>query len=233
MELGYGYDPRKRELDSRELELKRKRDIELELEERLKREYGPKRELKRSEAMHLNLKQERERGTMDKISLSDALELNKRSVTGNSIAYGDETLSYNSERNSRGVFGVTKFTSNSNFETPKSLSPAPDGRRVKKEKFKGKSQLVKFRCTAYEKKLLIAKAKRCGISLSEMVRRSALEQTISERFSEEEIELYKMLVKYHNNFKSIGNMFKGKNEGLSQMVYGIAKEIKEHLKKFN
>jgi len=232
MELGYGFDPRKRELDSRELELKRKRDIQLELEERLKREHGPKRELIRSSSLDLKLKQERELGSI-KISLSDALELNKRSITKNSIAYGDETLNNNSERNSRGVFGVTKFTSNSNFETPKSLSPAPDGRRVKKEKFKGKSQLVKFRCTAYEKKLLTAKAKRCGVSLSEMVRRSTLEQTISERFSEEEIELYKMLVKYHNNFKSIGNMFKGKNEGLTKMVYEVAKEIKEHLKKFN
>jgi len=233
MELGRGFDTRKRELNARELELKRKRDIQLELEQRLKREYAPKRELKASDAMDLNLKQEREIGAIEKISLSDAFDLNKRSISGNSIGYGDESKELNSERNSRGVFGVTKFTSNSNFETPKSLSPAPDGRRVKKEKFKGKSQLVKFRCTAYEKKLLMTKAKRCGVSLSEMVRRSALEQTISERFSEEEMELYKMLVKYHNNFKSIGNMFKGKNDGLTQMVYGIAKEIKEHLKKFN
>ena len=59
-----------------------------------------------------------------------------------------------------------------------------------------------------------------------------MEQTISERFSDEEIEVYKMLVKYHNNFKSIGNMFKGKNEGLTKMVYAVAKDIKEHLKKF-
>lgn len=59
-----------------------------------------------------------------------------------------------------------------------------------------------------------------------------MEQTISERFSDEEIEAYKTLVKYHNNFKSIGNMFRGKNDGLTRMVYEVAKEIKEHLKKF-
>jgi hypothetical protein len=233
MQLGRDYDPRELKLDPLELELRRKMEIRLELEQRLKREYGPKRELKRSTAMDLDLKLERERGEIEEISLSDMFDLNNRSLSKNRIAYGKEPIKTNSERNSRGVFGVTKFTLHSNLATPKDLPPAPEGRRIKKEKFKGKGQLVKFRCTAYEKKLLIAKAKRCGISLSEMVRRSALEQTISERFSEEEIEHYKMLVKYHNNFKSIGNMFKGKNEGLTKLVYSVAKEIKEHLKKFN
>jgi hypothetical protein len=233
MELGRGFDPRKCKLDARELELNRKRKIQLELGGRLKREHGPKREIGRSNLMELKLKQQEDLRSIENISLSDLFELNKRSRTKKGMSYGDETANHNSERNSRGVFGDTKFTSNSNIATPKDLSPAPEDRRIKKEKYKGKGQLVKFRCTAYEKKLLIAKAKRCGISLSEMVRRSALEQSISERFSEEEIGHYKMLVKYHNNFKSIGNMFKGRNEGLTKMIYEVAKEIKEHLKKFN
>jgi len=140
-------------------------------------------------------------------------------MSKNRIAYGAESVSDNSDKNSRCVSVDT-------------ISPSPVGRRTNKEKLKGKSQLVKFRCTSYEKKLLITKAKRCGLSLSEFLRRCAMEQTITERFSDEEIEAYKMLVKYHNNFKSIGNMFKGKNDGLTKMVYAVAKEIKEHLKKF-
>ncbi|WP_282055435.1 mobilization protein MbpA [Maribacter luteus] len=122
---------------------------------------------------------------------------------------------------------------NSRCVSVDTISPAPDGRRKKKESFKGKSQLVKFRCTTYEKKLLIAKAKLCGLSLSEFLRRAAMEQTTVERLSDEEIEIYQMLAKYHNNFKSIGNMFRKKSPKLTEMVYETAKQIKEHLKRFN
>ena len=219
MELGRSYDPRGLKLDARELELKRKRDIQLELEQRLKREYGPKLKIERAHGLELELKQEREGLTIEQISLSDVFDLNNRSMSKNRIAYGEEPVADNSDKNSRCVPVGT-------------ISPTPVGRRSNKEKMKGKSQLIKFRCTTFEKKILIEKAKLCDLSLSEFLRRSAMEQTISERFSEDEIKAYKMLVKYHNNFKSIGNMFRGKNEGLTKMVYEVAKEIKEHLKKF-
>ena len=111
------------------------------------------------------------------------------------------------------------------------LSFAPEGRKEKKV-FKGKGDLVKFRCTVYEKKLLKIKSKRCGLSLSEYIRRSLFDQEITERFTEEHIDIYKMLIKYHNNFKSIGNMFKKRNPQLTQEVYDLANAIKAHLKKF-
>ena len=107
----------------------------------------------------------------------------------------------------------------------------PLGRKEKRV-FKGKGDLVKFRCSVYEKKLLKVKAKSCGLTLSEYIRRTVFEQTITERFSEEHIELYKMLIKYHNNFKSIGNMYKKRNPKLTETVYDLANEIKAHLKKF-
>lgn len=129
-------------------------------------------------------------------------------------------LKSNSDRNSRCVPVDT-------------ISPAPEGRRTKKQVSKGKNQLVKFRCSSLEKRILVTKAKLCGLSLSEYLRRAAMDKTTIERLSDEEIELYKMLVKYHNNFKSIGNMFKGKNENLTNMVYDTASEIKKHLKKFS
>ena len=107
----------------------------------------------------------------------------------------------------------------------------PLGRKEKRV-FKGKGDLVKFRCSVYEKKLLKVKAIRSGLTLSEYIRRTVFEQTITERFSEEHIELYKMLIKYHNNFKSIGNMYKKRNPNLTETVYELANEIKTHLKKF-
>lgn len=145
------------------------------------------------------------------VNRSENIELDlKRDGTENEIIVG---------RNSRCV-SVDTF------------SFAPEGRKEKKGMFKGKNDLVKFRCTVYEKKLLNIKAKRSGLSLSEYIRRSLFEQEITERFSEEHIEIYKMLIKYHNNFKSIGNMYKKRNPKLTQEVYALANEIKAHLKKF-
>ena len=145
------------------------------------------------------------------LNRSDNIELDlERDETENEIIVG---------RNSRCV-SVDTF------------SFAPEGRKEKKGVFKGKGDLVKFRCTVYEKKLLNINAKRSGLSLSEYIRRSLFEQKITERFSEEHIEIYKMLIKYHNNFKSIGNMYKKRNPKLTQEVYALANEIKAHLKKF-
>ena len=109
---------------------------------------------------------------------------------------------------------------------------APLGRKEKKRVFKGKSDLVKFRCSVYEKKLLKIKATSCGLTLSEYMRRSLFEKEITERFTEEHITIYKMLIKYHNNFKSIGNMYRKRNPKLTEEVYDLANEIKAHLKKF-
>ena len=109
---------------------------------------------------------------------------------------------------------------------------APLGRKEKKRVFKGKSDLVKFRCSVYEKKLLKIKATSCGLTLSEYMRRSLFEKEITERFTEEQIAIYKMLIKYHNNFKSIGNMYRKRNPKLTEAVYDLANDIKSHLKKF-
>ena len=105
----------------------------------------------------------------------------------------------------------------------------PDGRKGKRV-FRGKEDLVKFRCTVFEKKLLKIKARKSGLSLSEYIRRSIFEKQIVERMSDEHITIYKMLIKYHNNFKSIGNMYKKRNSKLTETVYKLAAEIKAHLK---
>ena len=125
---------------------------------------------------------------------------------------------------------VPNENSNSRCVPVDTILIAPDGRN-EKMRFKGKSDLVKFRCSSFEKKLLLLKAKKSGLSLSEYCRRSAFQLEITERLSEEQLQVYKMLLKYHNNFKWIGNMFRKKDPKLSQAVYNIAEEIKIHLQK--
>ncbi len=91
---------------------------------------------------------------------------------------------------------------------------------------------IKFRCSIYEKKLLKKRAERAGISLSEYCRSSAFGNLVIERLTEEQLAHYKMLVKYKNNFISIGNMFKKHNPKLASEVEKLAEEIRMHLYNF-
>lgn len=97
---------------------------------------------------------------------------------------------------------------------------------------KMKKEFVQFRCSIYEKKLLKIKAKKSGISISEYCRRAAFDDRIIERLSEDQIEAYKLLLQYQNNFKRIGNMFRKRNPKLADEVTHLAKEIREHLLSF-
>lgn len=95
-----------------------------------------------------------------------------------------------------------------------------------------KSKTVRFRCTAYEQKLLKVKARKTGLSVSEFCRRAAFDDRIIERLTEDQITIYKMLVAYQNNFIRIGNMFKKRNPKLADEVKLLAQEIREHLYNF-
>jgi hypothetical protein len=130
-----------------------------------------------------------------------------------------------------GLEQCTMLSDNSRCVPVGTFLNAPDGRKKKKEMFKGKSAVVKFRLSLYQKKLLKVKAKRSGTTISEFCRNAAFEKEIKERVSEDHITAYRTLTKYHNNFKSIGNMFRKKDPKLSAAVYALADEIKIHLKK--
>ena len=95
-----------------------------------------------------------------------------------------------------------------------------------------KREFVQFRCSVFEKKLLKVRAKKSGLSISEYCRRAAFDDRIIERLSEDQIEAYKLLVQYQNNFKRIGNMFRKRNPKLANEVAALAKEIREHLLSF-
>lgn len=95
-----------------------------------------------------------------------------------------------------------------------------------------KKEFVQFRCSIYEKKLLKIKAKKSGLSISEYCRRAAFDHIIVERFSDEQITVYKLLVQYQVNFIRIGNMYKKRNPKLSEEVVQLANEIRKHLYNF-
>lgn len=104
---------------------------------------------------------------------------------------------------------------------------------VAKEKMiKMKKEYIQIRCSIYEKKLLKRRAARAGISLSEYLRSAAFELNIIERITPEQLEYYRMLVQYKNNFTRIGNMFKKRDPKLAATVEKLAEEIRNHLKNF-
>jgi hypothetical protein len=53
-----------------------------------------------------------------------------------------------------------------------------------------------------------------------------------ERMTDEQIEAYKLLVKYQRNFKLITNMFRKRNPKLAEETAQLAKEIRQHLLNF-
>ncbi|MBZ9630383.1 hypothetical protein LB465_06285 [Salegentibacter sp. LM13S] len=95
-----------------------------------------------------------------------------------------------------------------------------------------KREYIQVRCSIYEKKLLQRRAARAGISLSEYIRATAFDKNIVERITPDQLETYKMLVQYKNNFTRIGNMFKKRDPKLASAVEDLAKEIRTHLKNF-
>ncbi|GEM_PF-696362 len=153
------------------------------------------------------------------------------------LSLGDDFLEIDLDTNTlnddSGKSDGTEISSRCVFvPTPKTILPVPEGRRIKKKSFKTKNEIIKFRCTIYEKKVLKVKAKKSGLTLSEYCRKVAFEEKIIERLTDEQIDIYKMLVNYHNNFKSIGNMFHKRNPELTKTVILLANEIRNHLKKF-
>ncbi|WP_072878432.1 mobilization protein MbpA [Salegentibacter echinorum] len=95
-----------------------------------------------------------------------------------------------------------------------------------------KREYIQIRCSIYEKKLLQRRAARAGISLSEYIRATAFDKNIVERITPEQLETYKMLVQYKNNFTRIGNMFRNRDPKLAREVKDLAREIRTHLKNF-
>jgi len=68
--------------------------------------------------------------------------------------------------------------------------------------------------------------------VSEFCRRAAFDDRIIERLSDDQVDMYKMLIDYRNNFIRIGNMYKKKDPRLSAEVRQLAREIRGHIQNF-
>jgi len=95
-----------------------------------------------------------------------------------------------------------------------------------------KKEVLRFRCSPLEKAIIEKKASDSGLSASAFCRASALGQKIGYKLTDDELEIYRMLTTYHNNFTSISNLLKDKDSRFAAEVKTAAAEIKEHLKKF-
>ncbi|WP_339336202.1 mobilization protein MbpA [Croceitalea sp. MTPC9] len=95
-----------------------------------------------------------------------------------------------------------------------------------------KEALVKFRCTHKEKLLMRKKAESTGLTLSEYCRSTALRQKLFRRLTDDEVEQYKTLAMYHNNFRLLSNMFSKRNPNLSMEAKKLCATIRKHLERF-
>lgn len=92
------------------------------------------------------------------------------------------------------------------------------------------SRLV-FRVYSLEKKAIELAADKSGLSVSDYARRCCLEKTIQARLSQQEIQLYTLLVEYRNNFSRISNLIKERADFTDELKQVIS-NIDLHLKNF-
>lgn len=95
-----------------------------------------------------------------------------------------------------------------------------------------KKEVIKFRCTPLEKAIIFKKAEHSGQSVSAYCRATALNQKVSYKLTESELNAYQTLTQFHNNFKAISNLLKKKDSNFAKEVKQTADEIKKHLNKF-
>lgn len=95
-----------------------------------------------------------------------------------------------------------------------------------------KTKRIELRVTLTEYLIIKNKADEAGCSLSELLRNIVLDYPLTYKLSSEEIEVYKQLNKFSDNFRRIGNLFKlGDVTGVKETSVETAKLIRSHLNK--
>lgn len=93
-----------------------------------------------------------------------------------------------------------------------------------------KSKRILIRVSNTEFYIIKNKAKQAGITTSEFLRSLALEYNLSYKLTAEEIEIYKELNKFSDNFRRIGNLFKlGDSTKVKEISVETAQLIRNHL----
>lgn len=94
-----------------------------------------------------------------------------------------------------------------------------------------RDNLLVFRVYSVEKKSIEIAAQKSGLSLSDYVRRCCLEKEIRPRMGKEELELYRLLIEYRNNFSRISNLMKERKD-FEKDLKEVISSIDTHLKRF-
>ena len=95
-----------------------------------------------------------------------------------------------------------------------------------------KTKRLEIRLEIFEEKLLKLKASETGLPVSTYVRNCALGKKSPKQLSESELEVYRDLKKFHNNFSSITNLLKKGDYGsMLSEIDVLQKEMLVHLKK--
>lgn len=96
-----------------------------------------------------------------------------------------------------------------------------------------KSKKIEVRVTLQERDEIIAKSREAGLSISEFMRRSAIDKKLNVRFSKEELEAWKNLTYISNALKNLGNILNKENrEDLILELKKINAELKVEILKF-
>lgn len=95
-----------------------------------------------------------------------------------------------------------------------------------------KKHRIEIRLSKIDKLILQKKAEKSAMSLSQYVLSCALKLEMKSRLSEDEIECYKLLSKYADNFRRISNLFNlGDTDGFKKECLVASSEIRQHLLK--
>jgi hypothetical protein len=95
-----------------------------------------------------------------------------------------------------------------------------------------KNSIIKFRVSNIENLIIKQKAEQCGLSVSELMRGLAFDYKLSYKLTPDEIECYKLLSKYADNFRRISNLFKlGDVDSFKLETLETSSQIRTHLMK--
>ena len=95
-----------------------------------------------------------------------------------------------------------------------------------------KNKILRFRVSSLEHQIIQIKILKTGLSMSEFLRRLSLELELKNTLTDDEIECYKNLSKYADNFRRISNLFKlGDVTGMKNETLETSRLIRKHLEK--
>jgi len=95
-----------------------------------------------------------------------------------------------------------------------------------------KRVLIQIRCTPEEKRLIREKAERCLMAMGEFCRRSALDIEVTEWFTPEQIQAYRMMMQCHGTLEELAGKLDGDDPELGRRILELVEKLETHLLNF-